>query len=439
MKFLLLGLLVLAGAVALSLGIVEEPGYIMLGYGNWSAETTLAFFLVVLLVLFVVLYYSLRTLSGLRRLPRRSREWHSRRLTRKARISLNQGLVALAEGNWSDAEKKLIRHAGVDDNAMLNYIAAARAAQQQGAHERRDQYLRRAHQAMPEADVAVGLTQAELQISHNQMEQALATLTHLRSLAPKHVHVLHMLMELYRGLGDWNHLHELLPELRKRDVITEQHADELEAQSTGELMKQAAAEHDLDRVQGLWNHLPKRLARDSKLLLMYSGFLQTLGAGSEAEALVRQSLRREWNDKLVYFFGHLHGGDAARQLSQAEEWLPEHERDPVLLLTLGRLAIRNRLWGKARSFLEASLGIAPTLETYQLLGSLLEKMGESDKAMGCYRQGMLMAADSNSMMLPAPEPAVAEPDEPAKPDAGDADESGSDVAAGEGKAGASQG
>ena len=71
---------------------------------------------------------------------------------------------------------------------------------------------------MPSADVAVSLTQAELQLADHQLEQALATLKHLRSVAPKHTYVLRLLRRLYEQLGDWEHLRELLPELRRRKV-----------------------------------------------------------------------------------------------------------------------------------------------------------------------------------------------------------------------------
>jgi HemY protein len=93
----------------------------------------------------------------------------------------------------------------------------------------------------------------------------------------------------------------------------------------------------------------------------------------------------------VYLYGQLEGGDRKRRLDDAEAWLRDHEKDPVLLLTLGRLCLANQLWGKARAYLEASVQIAPTVETYQALGTLLEQLGEPDKAMHCFRQGMALA------------------------------------------------
>lgn len=393
MRYLIYAMLALLAAVAVALLALPDPGYVLIGYGDWSVESTL----VVLLLGMVALYATVRLLVGLRRVPRDLLDWERRRKTRRARNALNRGLIELAEGQWSNAERRLVRHAATSDNALITYLAAARAAQQQGAHERRDHYLRLAHESTPEADVAVGLSQAELQIAHGQMEQALATLRHLRSMAPRHVYVLKMLMKLYQRVQDWQALRELLPELTRRKVVDEQEAEELIIAVHSALLLQAAVKRDLEELRRVWGWLPKRLQQDQDLLLPYAQQLNDLDAVKEAEALLCAGLKQSWNQRLVYLYGQLQGGDAARRLAEAELWLRDHEKDPVLLLTLGRLCLANQLWGKARSYLEASVHISPTVETYQALGSLLEQLEEPDQAMVCYRNGMGLAAGAPAL------------------------------------------
>jgi HemY protein len=59
-----------------------------------------------------------------------------------------------------------------------------------------------------------------------------------------------------------------------------------------------------------------------------------------------------------------------------------------LLLTLARLCLQAKLWGKARSYLEESIAILPKVAAYQELGLLLEQLGEPDKALECFRTGL---------------------------------------------------
>lgn len=390
MKLLSYLLISLVAAVAVGLLLSHDPGYVLIGYAAWTLETTVSLLAFALLAGFLALYLLLRFLVGLRRAPQRLRHWEQRRKALRARNALNRGLIELAEGDWTGAEKRLLKHAADSDTPLLNYLAAARAAQQQGAHERRDHYLRLAHQGMPDADIAVGLTQAELQIAHRQMEQALATLTHLRTLAPRHGYVLKMLMRLYERLHDWEHLRDLVPELRKRKVLDDDAAERLEIRLHGELLAQAARGAEAEALRDAWNRVPRRLLGNPDLVLAYASQLQLLGETEEAESLLHGSLKKAWDGRLVDLYGRL-PGDAVRQLAVAEEWLRHHERDPVLLQTLGRLAMRASLWGKAREYLEASTGIAPTVEGYQLLGNLAEQLRDGEGATEYYRKGTLLA------------------------------------------------
>ena len=76
----------------------------------------------------------------------------------------------------------------------------------------------------------------------------------------------------------------------------------------------------------------------------------------------------------------------------------------MLLLTLGRLCVRNRLWGKARIYFESSIGVEPRAETYFELANLLDELGEFGPAREQYRTGLAKAvesADGNGRRGPA--------------------------------------
>ena len=213
-------LFVLAGA-AIGVVLSRDTGYVLLSFGNYTVEMSLALLLLLIALLFGLLYFAIRLMARTLRLPQDVSNWKQRRGSSLAQQAMTRGLLEMSEGNWRSAEKRLVRFADRSETPLLNYLAAARAAQLQGAHDRRDGYIRLAHDAMPSADVAVSLTQAELQLADHQLEQALATLKHLRSVAPRHDYVLRLLRRLYEQLGDWEHLRELLPELRRRKVDDE--------------------------------------------------------------------------------------------------------------------------------------------------------------------------------------------------------------------------
>ena len=62
-------------------------------------------------------------------------------------------MIALAEADWKNAEKLLSSGAAESDTPLMNFLAAAKAAQAQKADARRDNYLRQAHLAEPDAEI----------------------------------------------------------------------------------------------------------------------------------------------------------------------------------------------------------------------------------------------------------------------------------------------
>ena len=266
MKTLVAGLLALTLAVFLALEVRNDNGYVLLGYGEWTVEGSLAFFLFANLLLFLLLYLALRLLARVWSVPRQVHGWQDRRAQRRARKELTQGLLELSEGDWKGAEKKLVRHVDRSEAPLLNYLAAARSAQQQGADDRRDHYLELAHDSMPSASVAVGLTRAELQLAHAQLDQAKQTLQQLRQIAPRHSQVLKLRAEVYERSADWDGLNKLLPELRKSKVVAEGELQTLELRVFGKLLENAALQTILARWTGHGRRFPSPLATERNWL-----------------------------------------------------------------------------------------------------------------------------------------------------------------------------
>jgi HemY protein len=392
-------LFVLVGA---GIGVVlsQDSGYVLMSFGRYTIEMSLALLLLLLAALFVLAYMAIRLIVRTLHLPADVRDWKRRRGSRLAQQAMTRGLLEMSEGSWRNAEKRLVRFADRSETPLLNYLAAARAAQLQGAHDRRDGYIRLAHETMPSADVAVSLTQAELQLADQQLEQALATLKHLRNVAPKHTYVLRLLRRLYEQLGDWEHIRELLPELRRRHVDDEASLNLLEARTHRALLEQAFLANDPQRLGMAWADVPRALRKDSQLLGEYAGYLQELGEDVRAEKLLRESLRSHWDPGLVETYGLLDLPEPGKQLAFLEKLVIDHPDEPILLLTLGRLSLRAQLWGKARGYLEACISRHGPPQAFRELGQLLERMQESDKALEVYRLGLSGTGGPEPVPLP---------------------------------------
>lgn len=389
MKWLLLALAALVGSVAVALVALPDPGYVLLGYGKYSVETSLLVFIVVIGLVFL----GLRALASVWRVPVRVQRWGRQRRALRLQQWFDSGTLELVEGRFERAERRFARLLKSNQAPLQAYLSAAQAAGRLGADERRDAYLQLAQQRLPQAEVSILINQAELQLADGQSDQAQTTLTRLRALAPHSNQTLRLLMQLWLQQQNWQKLRELLPELRRSEVIDHQQWHRLAIQVYRERIAEFASATDIEDLNAGWKQLPPPVQQDAGLLAVYVEQLVRLGSHSQAAELVRNQLALSWDERLVYLYGDVQESDSAAQQSVAEKWLAQHADDGVLLLTLGKISLRMQLWGKARSYLEASINARPDAESYRLLAGLLEQLDEPEQAAECYRQGLKLLGE----------------------------------------------
>ena len=174
-------------------------------------------------------------------MSKRYRLWKKSWRERKAQILTELGLCQLAEGEWRKAEDKLVKAAKISKKPLISYLSAATAANAQHAFDRRENYLRVAHKHDKQAAVAIGLTQAKLQLESEQWEQALSTLQHLDQLSPHHSHILKLLLEINMTLCQWSECHKLLRSVKKYKAVTKKLYDQYEYDINLALLKEMAA------------------------------------------------------------------------------------------------------------------------------------------------------------------------------------------------------
>lgn len=408
---IILLLALLAGAL-LSIAVSYDTGYIRISLGHYLIETN--FWVGLGLVLLFTLGVHLLINVG-RRVSHPAgsfSQWRSRSRQRKSRQMTTRGLLELAEGNWPRAQKLLTSAAAHADTPLINYLAAAEAAHGQGRTEDAEKLLRKAHESTSGAEMAIGLSQAKLQLDSGQLEQALATLLRLRKRAPHHPFVLKQLKSVYTRLEDWRELSLLLPEMRKQGIVSASETQPLERQvwlnlldnAAEQVRRQPGDERSTAPIDQVWDSLPTTMRKDSSVIHAYARHLTALDFGGRAEALLRKVLRNHWSDELINLYGRVEGTSVEEQLLAAENWLKKRPNNAELLLALGRISLRNELWGKAREYFETSLRLQRKSETLGELCRLTAHLGEHEQSVRLLKQGLLQEAGLPELPMPHPQP-----------------------------------
>lgn len=373
----------------------KDMGQISIRFAEFSFDTNLVVFIAAFLCALFVVLVLMKSWQLIINTYLYLGHKRKNRLIEKAHLSLSQGLIEYAEGRFEQSEKILLQQIKYSENPMLGYLSAARAAQQLGAHDRRDEYLRKAHEEAPEADIAISLTKAELQLAHDQNEQALATLTQLNELSPNHNYVLTLLANTYKHLHDWDNLKTILPAIKKHGNFSAESFLSFEIMVCNGQLSNLAKTKDSKLLINFWKDTPHHLKTLPAVIEHYAKQLIAVDAAGEAENTLRHYLNKNWEESSIVLYSELDVMVDNKQLEMAESWLKDHQHNAWLLLALGKICISRSLWGKARSYLEASISINPMPENYLKLARLLEEhMEEASAAQEYYRQGLhLLAGD----------------------------------------------
>ena len=397
-RFAFVLILLIAIVGFLGWAIAQDPGYVLISYDRFRYESSFWIFLGLIACLWLLAMVVHWVLGLLHTSGALVNPWSRRHRERRVSKASRSGLRELAEGQWSHALGHLRSAAEHDHQPLVHYLGAARAANELGEHDQSDELLRKAREREPESGLAVGLTQAQLQIARGQYSEARETLNALHSEHPRHAYVLTLLQQLYVQLQDWSALCRLLPELRKHRVLPPARLSELELLAWTAALEQsgqAATTSNEDALQTLnqkWHAVPSGLRTESLLVRAYADGLSRLGADAKAEEVLYAALKRQFDDRLVERYGRVRGQDAARQLANAESWLKAHPENAELLLALGRLSMRNALWGKARDYLEASLRFEHRPETCAELARLLAQLGDNERSNRLFQEGLGLLA-----------------------------------------------
>ncbi|MFK5915265.1 MAG: heme biosynthesis protein HemY [Woeseiaceae bacterium] len=393
MKYLFSFFVIIFIAVSAGLLAHDDSGYVLFGRGFYTIEMSLSLFFVIILLSYISVYFIMRFILITWTMPKHLKQWRLTQQADKARRISLRGLINLSQGQWKKAERLLTRSVKNSDMPLLNYLSAAKAAQKLNAPDRRDHYLALAHKSMPEADFSVKLTQAELQLAHGQHEQALATLVHLHQLSPKHTHVMLLLSKLYTQLNSWDDLKSLLPKLNKHHVLPAEELLTLEKLTVIELIKNIRQDNK-EPLFSLWKGISKDLKKDSSIVEAYCKKLISIDEHDNAEDILKTILRKQWHNNLVELYGMVKSNQLEKQLTFAESLSKNHDNNPTLLLTLGRICMYSDLWGKARAYLEASIGNKEDSETYKELGLLMEYLNEPKLAAEYFKKALFMPEDA---------------------------------------------
>jgi HemY protein len=397
--------LLAALAVGLALAGRYGSGYAVFVMPPWRIEMSMMMFSLLIIGVACLGYALIRLSIRAYQLPRALKA--RQREAEKARVAndLHDGLRALFAGRFDDAEKLARRAMGESDvagkvidsqlpDADIRHLGAALAAW--AAHEGGNlpaalPYLSKID--APRAETMRDASKAYMLLAEGRPQEALPILQALAARDPSNIGVLKMKVEAEIATESWKDVLGTLTSLRRTGLMPAQAVDAIALNAEIELMRTRPGQRDV--LLESWRKLESRLRFDAAMVDTVAARLIQLGLDEDAAAVLEEAIDKRgadnWDSSLVVRYADARTSATLSQIERAETWLAKQPRDAALLATLGKLCMRQALWGKAQSYLEASVALEPTLDAHMTLARLTEQIGKPQEAMRHIRRSAELA------------------------------------------------
>ncbi|WJY15356.1 protoheme IX biogenesis protein HemY [Pectobacteriaceae bacterium CE90] len=394
LKVLLLFIVLIAGIVVGPM-MAGHQGYVLIQTDNYNVETSVTG-LVIMLVLFLLAFLIIEWL--LRRIFRtgsRTHGWFIGRKSSRARKQTKAALLKLAEGDYLQVEKLLMRNADHADQPVVNYLLAAEAAQQRGDDFRTKQYLERAAEIADTNQLPVDITRVRIQLARNEDHAARHGIDHLLEVAPRHPEVLRLAEQAFLRTGAYSALLDILPAMRKIQLHDEQQLQDLQQRSTIGLMNQAMSEGGSEGLRQWWKNQSRKTRQELTLQIAMAEHLIQCDDPDTAQQIIVDGLKRQYDERLILLMPRIKAGNPDQLEKILRQLLKQHGATPLLHSTLGQLLMKHGEWQQAVDAFRAALEIRPDAYDYAWCADALDRLHLPDEATRMRREGLLLTLQSN--------------------------------------------
>jgi HemY protein len=386
-----------AAAVALALIGRYGNAFVVFVVPPWRLEMSMMLFCIVAVGGFLLVYGLLRAGEKAWHLPRARAARKRDHEQSQSRDAVFAGLKSLFSGRFRDAERHARDAMGAAsapaETRDLAAALAAWAAHEYGSADAALPYLERIRDARS-AEMR-DVSRAYMLLSDGRAKEALEILRSLAQANPGNAGVLKMKVEAEVADKSWEDVLATLNALTKTGLMPEAAAQQIRL--TAELNLMRTRTGGRDAVLAEWKALSNDSRYDVAMVVAVAKRLIALGCGDDAREVLENAIDErgpsKWDSGLVAIYAECKGDSTLGQIERAEKWLKTHARDPVLLATLGKLCMRQGLWGKAQSYLEASVALLPSLDAHMTLARLMEQIGRRDDAIRHIRRSAELAKD----------------------------------------------
>ncbi|MDF2177961.1 heme biosynthesis HemY N-terminal domain-containing protein [Aliiglaciecola sp. CAU 1673] len=382
-RLILLSLLLVAGLLS-GHYLVNLDGYVLVVLENVSLQISLMsamLNLFLLLVAYLLLEWLIKRLFAL---FSGSRNWFGSWTERRHRKAFTQGLLALEETNYQEAEKQLSK---LDSESFggVDLLASAQAATKRKQWDKAMELWTRAA-AFPASELAAKLHLIKLHLQQDRAKEALTLLEGLSEKHQGHPRVAQLWAKALAATGRWSELQDRLKGWKK--TLGLEKYDALMRQAAQGIFADIASKEGANQLKLNWHNLPRAQRQDPAHQAAYAEQLMEQGMYQDAEQVLVDGQKQGPHPLLLPLFKRLKLANPIKAMRKLEEWLKRDENNLELVSTLGHLAYNCGDLGLAERALSKAIELDSRHEDLLLLAAIKEAQHDNRQALALYKQSL---------------------------------------------------
>jgi HemY protein len=376
--------------VLLVIGLVAGPyligqkGYVLIAIDNWTVEMSVVSLMLLVLasiVSFLILEWVVKKLwyavSG-------SQKWFTGWSDRKHNKAFTQGLVALDEANYVEADKQL---SAVGDGkfAGVELLAAAQAANNLGNPDKAVSLWEKA-QKEKASRLAATIHLIEHHIKQAQPNDAITLIKQLSEKEQKNKRIVALWVQALANSGQWQTLKDSLSGWKKQ-LSTDDYQYWMKQTAQG-FYAELTSREGANPLKQYWQSLPRKTRNDPAQQSAYIEQLIGQGMFADAEESLLAFQPKQSHPLLTPLFRQLHLTNPTASIKRLEEWLKKDNENAELLSILGEVAFNAKDWDLAERALAKAIRLTSDNKDILLLARIKEQQQEPSQALALYKQSL---------------------------------------------------
>ena len=350
MKRLLLLLLFILAAVALTPMLIGEKGYILIAMGDITIESTVVTASIMLVLTFITLLIALKVFRGGLNISFATWNKITFASRRRALRDLNKGIAAYVLGDYKQSEHLLAKSADASSLEHIAYLVAADAAQKQALKPNTEHYLallEKSTNTLKEAGLEAILIKVKLLIGQQNYQHAREVIDQHHKHIGHDARLLSLEIDLSLIEKRFDYVIKQLNSAQKQKTITAETINEWQQQAFYGAFNEQIKQHDNNALMQYWQQLPKKVKQTDAVVLSYCQVLAENNINEPLAKVLLPVIKKGANTQLLKAIRHLPITQANDLITAAQKHLHNDPHNALWLSLVAHFAVFSQQWSLA--------------------------------------------------------------------------------------------